>query len=100
MIIRQYADVAGRTGQYNMESCLKGKALHGEITSYVKYNGNINYFPNSAIWSIFLLRGYMISGSYKERESVWLSVANEKYKKLLAKCMHFFWEKKKRSAEG
>lgn len=90
MIMRQYADVAGRTGQYNMECCLKGKALHGEITSYVKYNGNISFFPNSAIWSIFLLRGYMISDCYAERKNCWLSVANEKYRKLLIECMRFF----------
>lgn len=90
MIMRQYADVAGRTGQYNMEDCLKGKALHGEITSYVKYNGNINYFSDSAIWSIFLLRGYMISDCYAEQKSCWLNVANEKYRKLLIECMRFF----------
>ena len=90
MIMRQYADVAGRTGQYNMECCLNGKALHGEITSYVKYNGNISFFSNSAIWSIFLLRGYMISDCYAERKSCWLSVANEKYRKLLIECMRFF----------
>lgn len=90
MIMRQYADVAGRTGQYNMECCLKGKALHGEITSYVKYKGNISFFPNSAIWSIFLLRGCMISDCYAERKSCWLSVANEKYRKLLIECMRFF----------
>ena len=90
MIMRKYADVAGRTGQYNMECCLKGKALHGEITSHVKYNGNISFFPDSAIWSIFLLRGYMISDCYAERKSCWLSVANEKYRKLLIECMRFF----------
>ena len=90
MIMRQYADVAGRTGQYNMESCLKGKTLHGEITSHVKYNGNISFFPNSAIWSIFLLRGYMISNCYAERKTCGLSVANEKYRKLLIECMRFF----------
>ena len=90
MIMRQYADVAGRTGQYNMERCLKGKPLQGEITSYVKYNGNISFFPNSAIRSIFLLRGYMVSDCYAERKNCWLSVANEKYRKLLIECMRFF----------
>lgn len=90
MIMRQYAAVTGRTGQYNMECCLKWKALHGEITSHVKYNGSISFFPNSAIWSIFLLRGYMISDCYAERKSCWLSVANEKYRKLLIECMRFF----------
>lgn len=90
MIMRKYADVAGRTGQYNMDCCLKGKPLQGEITSYVKYNGNISFFPNSAIWSIFLLRGYMVSDCYAERKSCWFSVANEKYRKLLIECMCFF----------
>lgn len=90
MIMRQYADVAGRTGRYNMDRCLKGKPLQGEITSYVKYNGNISFFPNSAIWSIFLLRGYMISDCYAERKNWWLSVANGKYRKLLMECMRFF----------
>lgn len=90
MIMRQYADVAGRTGKYNMDCCLKGKPLQGEIASYVKYNGNISFFPNSAIWSIFLLRGYMISDCYAERKNCWLSVANEKYRKLLIECMRFF----------
>lgn len=90
MIMRKYADVAGRTGQYNMDCCLKGKPLQGEITSYVKYNGNISFFLNSAIWSIFLLRGYMVSDCYAERKSCRLSVANEKYRKLLIECMRFF----------
>ena len=90
MIMRKYADVAGRTGQYNMDCCLKGKPLQGEITSYMKYNENISFFPNSAIWSIFLLRGYMVSDCYAERKSCRLSVANEKYRKLLIECMRFF----------
>lgn len=90
MIMRKYADVAGRTGQYNMDCCIKGKPLQGEVTPHVKYNGNISFFPNSAIWSIFLLRGYMISDCYAERKNCWFSVANEKYRKLLIECMRFF----------
>lgn len=90
MIMRKYADVAGRTGQYNMDCCIKGKPLQGEVTPHVKYNGNISFFSNSAIWSVFLLRGYMISDCYAERKNCWFSVANEKYRKLLIECMRFF----------
>ena len=90
LMMQQYSAVAGRTGQYYMERCLKGKPLQAEVTSHVKYNGRINYFPYSAIWSIFLLRGYMTSDRYEERENCWLSVANEKYKRLLTESMHAF----------
>ena len=90
LLMQQHATVAGRTGQYYMERCLKGKPMQAEVTSHVKYNGNINFFPNSAIWSIFLLRGYMTSERCEERENCWLSVANEKYKRLMTECMRFF----------
>ena len=90
LLMQQYAAVAGRTGQYYMERCLKGKPLQAEVTSHVKYNGNISYFPSSAIWSIFLLRGYMTSERYEEQENCWLNFANEKYKKLLTESMRFF----------
>ena len=90
LLMQQYAAVAGRTGQYNMDHCLKGKPLQGEITSHVKYNETISFFPSSAIWSIFLLRGYMILDCYAERKNCWLSVANEKYRELLIECMRFF----------
>ena len=100
LLLQQYADVAGRTGRYYMERCLKGRPLQAEVTSHVKYNGRINYFSNSAIWSIFLLRGYMTSDCYEERENCWLSVANEKYKRLLTESMHAFQKEAQRNTEN
>ena len=100
LMMQQYAAVSGRTGLYYMERCLKGKPLQAEVTSYVKYNGKVNYLPSSAIWSIFLLRGYMTSDHYEEQKDCWLSVANEKYKRLLTEGMHAFQKEAQRDAEN
>jgi len=100
LLMQQYAREFWESGQLYMQRYLNGKPRCENITDYVKYNGKSFVHYSSAIWSAFLMRGYMTADRYKVWEECCLSISNEKYKQLLSECLHDFQEKEKRKRKN